>query len=355
MARSRRRRLVRLLGFALAATFLVALIGLAAHHNLKTPVSHHAVDEVITIEPGMGAREVVERLYERGVIRNRYPALMYLLLNPAGRRLQAGDYEFESPISPLAALEKIRRGAVATRKIMFRPGLTIYEVNDLLPNRPPEGKLDPALLDARLIADLDPAATSLEGYIFPDTYTVPKRATNAEILAEAVARFRRAWTPELRRQAEARRMTLREVVTLASLIEEEAADDAERPLVSSVFHNRLRKGMRLECDPTFIYAAKLNRTWDGNVNNPAHRRLVSPYNTYLAAGLPPGPIASPSEKSLRAALQPAQTDYLYFVLGAGGRHRFSRTETEHQLAVAEYRKLQQGKRRTLHTQYINKK
>jgi UPF0755 protein len=252
-------------------------------------------------------------------------------------------------------LEKIRRGAVATRRIMFRPGLTIYEVNDLLPNRPANGKLDPALLDVRLIADLDPQATSLEGYIFPDTYIVPKRATNAEILAEAVARFRRAWTPELRQQAEARRLTLRQVVTLASMIEKEAADDAERPLVASVFHNRLRKGMRLECDPTFIYAAKLNGTWDDNVNNPAHRRLLSPYNTYLFPGLPPGPIASPGEKSLRAALQPAQTEYLYFVLGPGGRHRFSRTEAEHQVAVAEYRKLQRAQQQMLHTQLINRK
>jgi UPF0755 protein len=303
----------------------------------------------------MGAREVVELLYERGVIPNRYPVLIYLMLSPAGRRLQAGDYEFESPIAPLAVLEKIRRGAVATRRIMFRPGLTIYEVNELLPNRPANGKLDPALLDVRLIADLDPQATSLEGYIFPDTYIVPKRATNAEILAEAVARFRRAWTPELRQQAEARRLTLRQVVTLASMIEKEAADDAERPLVASVFHNRLRKGMRLECDPTFIYAAKLNGTWDDNVNNPAHRRLLSPYNTYLFPGLPPGPIASPGEKSLRAALQPAQTEYLYFVLGPGGRHRFSRTEAEHQVAVAEYRKLQRAQQQMLHTQLINRK
>ena len=354
MARTRR-WLIWLSLLAFSVVVLAALVGLAAYHDLKTPAVHRAAEELITIEPGMGARDVVERLYAYGVISNRYPALVYLLLNPTGRRLQAGDYEFESPISPLAALDKIRRGAVATRKIMFRPGLTIYEVNDLLPNRPPEGQLDPALLDTRLIADLDPQATSLEGYIFPDTYTVPKRATNAEILAEAVARFRRAWTPELRQQAEARRMTLREVVTLASLIEEEAADDAERPLVSSVFHNRLRKGMRLECDPTFIYAAKRNSTWDGNVNNPAHRRLLSRYNTYLFPGLPPGPIASPGEKSLRAALQPAPSDYLYFVLGAGGRHRFSRTEAEHQLAVAEYRKLQKAQRQMLHTQYTNKK
>ncbi|OYT70479.1 MAG: aminodeoxychorismate lyase [Chloracidobacterium sp. CP2_5A] len=352
MARSR--RWLTWLGLTLSALSVAAAVGFGAYRSLKTSVTHHAAEEIITIEPGMGAREVVELLYERGVIANRYPALAYLMLNPAGRRLQAGDYEFESPISPLAALDKIRRGAVATRKIMFRPGLTIYEVNELLPNRPLDGKLDPTLLDARLIADLDPRATSLEGYIFPDTYTVSKRATSAEILAEAVARFRRAWTPELRQQAEARRMTLREVVTLASLIEEEAADDAERPLVSSVFHNRLRKGMRLECDPTFIYAAKLVGAWDGNVNNPAHRRRLSAYNTYVSMGLPPGPIASPSEKSLRAALQPAQTDYIYFVLSAGGRHRFSRTEAEHQVAVAEYRKLQQTQRQTLHTQDIKK-
>ncbi|QUV87100.1 endolytic transglycosylase MltG [Chloracidobacterium sp. S] len=165
-------------------------MGFLSYRSLHVPFSHRAADELITIEPGMGAREVVELLYERGIIPNRPGTGLSLMLNPAGRRLQAGDYEFESPIAPLAALEKIRRGAVATRRIMFRPGLNIYEVNDLLPNRPASGKLDPALLDVRLIADLDPQATSLEGYIFPDTYIVPKRATNAEILAEAAAQHR---------------------------------------------------------------------------------------------------------------------------------------------------------------------
>lgn len=330
--------LILLVGALIGGGFLYSM-----YRTLRIPATHRAAGKIITIPPGTGSRGVIEILFENGVISNRYPALVYLTVNPVGRNLQAGDYEFESPISPIQALDKIRRGQVATRKLTIREGSDIFDITKLLPEKKEGERIAGVLRRPNLIKDLDPEATTLEGYVFPDTYILPKRATNDEIVAETVARFHKVFTPEMRQQAKELGLTVRQVMTLASMIEKEAANDAERPLVSSVFHNRLKKGMRMECDPTFMYAAELAGTWDGNVNNPVHRRSTSPYNTYVATGLPPGPIACPGQKSIEAALNPAQTTYLFFVLGQGGRHKFSSTAAEHEIAVAEYRKMQREK------------
>ncbi len=328
---------------------VVALVGggilYSMYRSLRLPVTHRAAGKIVTIEPGTGARGIVDVLFENGVISNRYPALLFLALNPGSRNLQAGEYEFESPISPFQALEKIRKGQVATRKLTIREGSTIFDITELLPEKAAGDRVAAALRRTELIRDLDPTATTLEGYVFPDTYILPKRATNDEIVAAAVGRFLEIFTPEMRQKAVEKRLTIRQVLSMAAMVEKEAANDAERPIVASVFFNRIQKNMRMECDPTFIYAAQINGTWDGNVNNPAHRRSLSPYNTYLATGLPPGPIACPSLKSIQAVLNPAQTSYLYFVLGPGGKHRFSATMAEHEIAVAEYRKMQRAGRK----------
>src|ERR1051325_9401475 len=160
-----------------------------------------------------------------------------------------------------------------------------------------------------------------------------------------VDRFREVYKPEWSQRAAERKLTLHQLMTLASMVEEEARVDDDRPLIASVFYNRLAKDMKLESDPTFIYAAILSNDYDGDVNNPKHRRRLSPYNTYQFTGLPPGPIANPGRKSIEAALDPADTQYLYFVVnGTDGHHKFSRTSEEHEAAVAEYRKLQQDQR-----------
>jgi UPF0755 protein len=337
----------------------VFLIGTSVwmYRSLESPYAHRAEGRVVTIAPGIGARAVINELFEAGVIQNRMPLLMYLAANPQSRTLQAGDYVFDSPTTPLQVLEKIRRGQVHTRQITIPEGSNVFDVRRILEARRQDdsggeasagaGTSAPpaALRNVSLIADLDPTAKNLEGYLFPDTYSFSIRATDDDLVKRMVVRFHEVFTPAMRKRAQELGLTVREAVTLASLIEKEAATDEDRPLIASVFHNRLKKGMRMECDPTFMYAAMLNGSWDGNVNNPAHRRSASPYNTYVAAGLPPGPIASPGLKSLQAALYPKETDYIYFVLGEGGKHRFSRTDAEHQAAVADYRRMQREGRK----------
>ncbi|MBX7221117.1 MAG: endolytic transglycosylase MltG [Blastocatellia bacterium] len=345
--RKKSRRLLPSLFFG----FLLIAGGLSfwVYANLTTPLAHNAAEKIITLEPGLGTRGILVRLSSEGILSNRFPLLAYLALKREGRPLQAGDYKFESPITPLQVLDKLQRGQVVMEQLTIPEGLNVFEVAEILEERE-SGQtstgLSPeaALRQTELISDLDPKATNLEGYLFPDTYTFTRRTTDAQLVGLMVKHFHEVFTPEMRAQATKLGLTVRQAVTLASVIEKEAKVDEDRPLISSVIHNRLKKGMRLECDPTFMYGAMVDKTWDGNVNNPAHRRSTSPYNTYFVTGLPPGPIASPGRKSLQAALYPATTEYLFFVLGEGGKHRFSRTQAEHETAVAEYRRLvAQGK------------
>ncbi|MBI4750123.1 MAG: endolytic transglycosylase MltG [Acidobacteria bacterium] len=327
---------------------IIALCGGFAYwvySSLTTPLTHEAADRIIEIESGMGTRGILIRLWQEGVISSRFPLLVYLTLNRSQRPLQAGEYQFESPITPLRVIEKIQRGQVVTRELTIPEGLNIFEVEELLKNRDSSTPVNgPAVVaelrDITLIRDLDPSASNLEGYLFPDTYVYAGNTTSAQLVTRMVRRFRDVFSPQFQARAKELGMSVRQVMTLASLVEKEGKVDEDRALISSVFHNRLKRGMRLDCDPTFMYAAMLDGTWDGNVNNPQHRRSLSPYNTYLAPGLPPGPIASPGLKSIQAALYPAESEYIYFVLNEGGKHRFSRNEAEHAAAVAEYRRLQ---------------
>jgi len=195
-----------------------------------------------------------------------------------------------------------------------------------------------AFLDVSLIADLDPRARDLEGYLFPNTYSLPRTAPEADLVAAMVAEFRQVFGESLRRRAAGLGMSVRDVVTLASLIEEETALPDERPLVSAVFHNLLRIGMKLDCDPTIAYALKREGRYTGRLLT-RDLKLPSSYNTYLHAGLPPGPISNPGRTSLEAALHPSPDSYLYFVARGDGGHRFSRTLGEHLDAVKKYRAL----------------
>jgi len=193
-----------------------------------------------------------------------------------------------------------------------------------------------------LVADIDPAAVTLEGYLFPDTYDYTASATREQLIELMVKRFRKVVTPAMRNSAAEAGMTVREVVTLASLIEKEAKVDSERELISSVFHRRLKMGMALDCDPTIIYGALVEGRYRGKIYQ-SDLDHNSPYNTYKHAGLPPGPIASPGRRSLEAALHPADTSYLYFVVDASrndGSHKFSASSADHEKAVAALRLLE---------------
>ena len=253
------------------------------------------------------------------------------------RELQAGEYFFDAPISPLDAVATIADGRVFLRLITFPEGLTLPEMATVF-QRSGLGEaaaFREAASDPSPIADLDPAATDLEGYLFPETYSLPRNATARDLVEAMVAQFRASFDPELLTRTTERGMTVRDVVTLASVIQRETGQSDEHDLVSAVFNNRLRIGMPLQSDPTVIYALTLAGVYDGNLTR-ENLRFDSPYNTYRYGGLPPGPIAAPGLAVLRAALAPADVDYLYFVSRNDGTHAFARTLREHNRNVREF-------------------
>ena len=315
---------------------------------VSKPVEHEAADQIISIEPGTGTQAIVARLGEAGIVRHPTALKIYLKLTGRATALKAGDYKFASPISPLQAIDKIVRGEVYLERVTIPEGYNRFEIAETLAAKTGKATAEEFLRiinDQTPIEKIAPEARNLEGYLFPDTYNYSSKTTPEELIRAMVNRFDEVFTTEWATRASQLGLTVNKVVTLASIIEKEAKVPDERPHMASVFFNRLKIGMPLGSDPTFIYAAMLANDYDGNPNQPRHRTRLSPYNTYLVAGLPPGPIASPGRASLEAVLYPDNTDDLYFVVsGTNGRHKFSRTAAEHDIAVQEYRRQQREAR-----------
>src|SRR5262249_8788030 len=273
---------------------------------------------------------------------------IYLRATGGAGNLKAGDYKFPSPISPLQAIEKIRRGEVFLERVTIPEGFNRFEIAETLAEKTGKGTVDEYLRlmeDQTPILKLAPQARNLEGYLSPDTYNFNSKTTPEDLIRAMVNRFEEVFTADWSMKASRLGLTVHQVVTLASIIEKEAKVPDERPHMASVFFNRMKIGMALGSDPTFIYAAILAGDYDGNPNQPRHRQRASAYNTYLVTGLPPGPIASPGRASIEAVLHPDNTEDLYFVVNSrDGRHKFSRTAAEHEAAVLEYRKLQKEMR-----------
>jgi UPF0755 protein len=292
---------------------------------------------MVEIPDGAGAARCLEILADRGVVR-RFPlALLYLRATGRTRGIKAGEYHFNRPLTPGEVFDKLIAGDVYYHRVTLLEGWRSDEIFAQFGRAgfgTPDGFLE-AFADTSLIADLDSEAVDLEGYLFPDTYSLEKGTTPRAIVGKMVARFREVVQPSYINAARQRGLTVRQAVTLASLVERETSSLEENPLVSSVFHNRLRKGMRLQCDPTVIYALAMRNAFDGNIRK-QDLRIDSRYNTYRYYGLPPGPIGNPGASALRAAVSPAETDYLYFVSMNTGRHYFSRSLNEHNRAVWEY-------------------
>jgi len=333
---------------------LILLIGTMAggalwlRSTVNKPVEHESADQIISIEPGTGTQAIIARLGEAGIVRNPTALKIYLKLTGRSTALKAGDYRFASPISPLQAIDKIVRGEVYLERVTIPEGYNRFEIAETLATKTGKATAEEFLRiinDQTPIEKIAPEARNLEGYLFPDTYNYSPKTTPEELIRAMVNRFDEVFTPEWATRASQLGLTVNQVVTLASIIEKEAKVPDERPHMASVFFNRLKIGMLLGSDPTFIYAAMLANDYDGNPNQPRHRTRLSPYNTYLVPGLPPGPIASPGRASLEAALYPDNTDDLYFVVsGTNGRHKFSRTAAEHDIAVQEYRRQQREAR-----------
>ncbi|MEN3337396.1 MAG: hypothetical protein V7647_1072, partial [Acidobacteriota bacterium] len=255
----------------------------------------------------------------------------------SGRHLQAGEYRFDRAMTVHEVIARLARGDVYLIPITFREGLTIKQMSELFEAKGfgPAADFVAAARNAALVASFDPAAHDLEGYLFPDTYALPRHATAAQLVGRMVAGFEKVLTPELRARAAGRGLTVRGLVTLASIVEKETGKAEERPLVAAVYSNRLKTGMGLQCDPTVIFALEKAGRYNGNLTR-EDLHFDSPYNTYRYAGLPPGPIASPGRASLEAAANPADAPYVYFVSRNDGTHAFASTLAEHNHNVFEF-------------------
>jgi UPF0755 protein len=275
-----------------------------------------------------------KQLEAAGVIRSRY---IFDLVRWVKRgTLKAGEYRFDHPAPPIEIYARIARGDVFTKSVVFPEGSNLYDIAARLEQAgfgTRQHFLDGAAKQVGLVADLDPGAKSLEGYLFPDTYHFPRKFGPPQICAAMVRRFR-VVAGQVGLKGNVHR-----VVTIASLVERESAVDAERPLVAGVFENRLAQKMPLMTDPAVIYGLEVEGRWRGVIHE-SDLKFDTPYNTYLHAGLPPGPVANPGMKALRAAMEPAKTSYLYFVAAGAnpqGRSLFASTIEEHERNVAGYR------------------
>ncbi len=306
--------------------------------QVHAPYRGYADAEVfVDVPTGAGVAAIATRLADAGVV--SHPLLFRAAARISGkeRTLQAGEYRFAEAATPAEVVDRLARGDVYTRAITFREGLTIWDMADAF-EAAGFGTREDFLAEARnpaRIQSVDPDARSLEGYLFPDTYQMPRSAGAAGVVDAMVAGFLRAFDDDLRAAARARGLSVREVVTIASLVEKETAHPPERPIVSAVYQNRLKIGMGLQCDPTVIYALRLAGRWNGNLTR-ENLRIDSPYNTYRYAGLPPGPIAAPGKASLEAAVRPSNDKYLYFVSRNDGTHVFATTLAEHNRNVQQW-------------------
>jgi UPF0755 protein len=333
--------LIRATVWSALAIALVALIGLVSMHAAMTTPYYGSNSAEIFLEvvSGAGAHSVATLLADAGVIRNRLPFEVYVRWTGLDRRLKAGEYRFASPATPAEVARRIAEGDIFFHSVTLPEGLTAREAISVIVGAGIGNRdaLEQAVLRADWIQDFDPSTRSLEGYLFPDTYRFPHDADAAQIIQSMIRQFRRRYSALVAVHPAPHGWTACRIVTLASMIEKETGSASERPLVASVLVNRLARGMPLACDPTIIYALKVAGSYDGNLRK-RDLALDSPYNTYTRAGLPPGPICNPGEESLRAALAPPQTDYLYFVSRNDGTHQVSRDFTSHSAAVARYQK-----------------
>lgn len=324
--------------FEKIALFLVIGAFLAATHfyvTFLTPPSTEKAARTVYIERGMSFRLVAETLEREGVVRDADTLGFAARIFGAYTKVKAGEYEFTTDMTPFEVLDALVKGRIKKYSVTLPEG---YNVKEMATALDAAGLVRAEVfmaraMDPELAASLGVEGPTLEGYLFPDTYEFTKDLSADEMISKMVSNFRKVYS-EFEDEARKARMSMRKVVTLASIIEKETGAPSERELIAGVFHNRLRQGIKLQSDPTVIYSIP---GFDGRIRK-SHLSRKSPYNTYVNYGLPPGPIASPGRDSIAAALRPAKTDYLYFVSKNDGTHQFSRTLVEHNRAVDEFQR-----------------
>jgi UPF0755 protein len=329
------------MGRFLLVLLVVVLIGAGVLYvGVTSPYFGTTGETFVEIAPGSGSQQIARQLQQAGVVRSQYFFDAVRMLKRT--RLQAGEYRFDHAASVAEVYDRIHRGDVYTIAVVVPEGFNLYDIAQVMEGAGLMSRqefLRAAKTQTALIGDISPHAESLEGYLFPDTYRFPHKVTGLQVVTAMVKRFR----------VEATRLGLAadppaeiaRVVTLASLIEKETGASEERTLVASVFENRLEKGIPLATDPSVIYAALLEGRYRGTIYA-SDLKNDSAYNTYLHAGLPPGPIANAGVASFKAAMHPAATDYLYFVSDGAGHSVFSATLAEHDKNVAAYRETEKA-------------
>ena len=338
------RRALQLLAIAVAAGVLAAYLSFQWMLGPLAPAadgSRPAQVTIVDIPDGMPLRQLAARLERERLIRSQTAFMLLGKLLGADRHIKAGEYAVHAGMRPRAMLADFMGGHVLLHPVTIPEGYTVVELAQVFAQ---QGVADPEALislarDREFIRSLDIDAASLEGYLFPNTYKFARRTKAREVLKEMVQGLRNVLTPDLQQRAQDIHMTLHQVLTLASVIEKETGAEQEREMISSVFHNRLRRGIPLQSDPTVIYGLDY---FDGNIRK-KDLDSKSPYNTYRYRGLPPGPIANPGLGSIRAALYPAPTRHLYFVSRNDGTHEFSSTLAEHNRAVDKYQRRRAAK------------
>ena len=325
---------------ALLAVATAAIAVVTLQRQVRAPFQGYEGDHVdVVVRPRMAARQIADMMEEAGVVESAALLTGWLWWTERSGDVQAGEYRFIGLHSVVEVAEVVTSGRVQLYAVTITEGSTRWQVAEAIAVAgfdsyeaalAATGRID-------LIEDLDPMADTLEGYLFPETYLAPRSDHAEDLVVRMVEAFHEAWTPAYRRRAAELEMSVRAVVTLASLIEAETQTAQERPVVSGVFHNRLARGMLLQTDPTVIYARHLAGR-EGRTIYQSDLRRDSPYNTYLYPGLPVGPIGNPRWTSVDAALYPADVDFLYFVSRNDGTHAFSQTLAEHNELVARYQR-----------------
>jgi UPF0755 protein len=326
------RKVMRRVGIFLIAVFFIFSILLLNYSFSPIDKKNLTVD--VDIPTGSSFWEVTEILNKAGLIKNHFFFYSLAAARGARRHICAGEYEINSLMTPWTMIKKLMRGEVKIYKVIVREDLTLRDIAEILEKDKLINKeifFDLAR-DKEFLESLNIEAESIEGYLFPDTYYFNRSMNTRRIMKKMVDTFREKVTPEMIQRASNIGLNAQQFITLASIIGKESGDNSEKPFIAAVFYNRLKKGMRLQSDPTAVY--DMDR-FEGKVLR-SHLRRNSPYNTYLIKGLPPGPIANPGLTSLKASLNPASVDYLYFVSKNDGTHYFSSSLAEHNQAVKRY-------------------
>jgi UPF0755 protein len=349
--------------------FILFIISVAAvggvsywiYSAVNRPQPHDKANQFIVIPKGSSPTEIIDKLTTEGIIKSSLPTLIYLRTFGDPGKLKAGDYQFNSPITPLQVLKELEKGEERTIKLTIPEGFTRFDIAKRLaekfPTDPPtDEKAILALMnDTTLIKDISPTAKNLEGYMYPSTYSFPIGTKPPDVIKKMVEQFKKVWKPEWADKAKSLGRTPQEIVTIASLIETESKVDEERAIVASVIYNRLNKGIALGIDQTAVYIAKMENRWDGTINK-SDLEANSPYNTRKVSGIPPGPISSPSESAIEAALNPQQTDYLFYVLNVeknDGSHNFYSSAAEFERGKAAYQVWLEEQRKKVREQEAN--